>query len=246
MKNDEASLLVFITMIVVLFFLDVPFWAFILVIWPVLIIVLSYTSFRYSFRSSLKIEAIPTNKFQNRVSELEKAEAEIFQLGFHRIDRFYLEMSNDVITFVYKHADEPAYLCLYHFGKKQVCDIITFFDDDLSLTTCSDIGGGMTPRPANRLLQILEQASYSQLFDLHISGVEFLKRRGAVTVDVPVLSFRDSFMTSLKEFAGAARSTFLWPVKHIYWTATSRGRKHAGSIQEQHDRGRLKNFKFEI
>jgi hypothetical protein len=180
------------------------------------------------------------------VSELEKAEAEIFQLGFHRIDRFYLEMSNDVITFVYKHADEPAYLCLYHFGKKQVCDIITFFDDDLSLTTCSDIGGGMTPRPANRLLQILEQASYSQLFDLHISGVEFLKRRGAVTVDVPVLSFRDSFMTSLKEFAGAARSTFLWPVKHIYWTATSRGRKHAGSIQEQHDRGRLKNFKFEI
>jgi hypothetical protein len=53
-------------------------------------------------------------------------------------------------------------------------------------------------------------------------------------------------MTSLKEFACAARSTFLWPVKHIYWTATSRGRKHAGSIQEQHDRGRLKNFKFEI
>jgi hypothetical protein len=79
-----------------------------------------------------------------------------------------------------------------------------------------------------------------------MSGVDYLKRHGEVTADVPVLSFRDSFMTSLKEFAVAARGTFLWPVKHIYWTATSRGKKHAGSIEEQHSRGRLKNLKFEI
>ena len=246
MKNDEASLVAFISTIVVLFFLDVPFWAFILIIWPALIVVLSYTSFRYSFRPGLKIEAIPPDKFQNRVSELQNSEVEVFRLGFHRIDQFYLEMSNDVVTFVYKHADEPVYLCLYHFGKKRACDIVTFFKGDLSLTTCSDISGGMTPRPENRLLQILEQAPYSQLFDLHMSGVEFLKKQGSVTADVPVVSFRESFMISLKEFASAARNTFLWPVKHIYWTVTSHGKKYTRPIEEQHGRGRVANLKSEI
>ena len=236
MKNNKLHW-VTIPVIVACVMIKIPLWALLFVVWPALIIILTCLTFRYSFRSDLRIEPIPAEKYLDRVREIESAEWELHWLGFERTDQFYLDMATDVITYVYRHQQQPVYLCIYHFGVKKACDLVTYFKDDLTLTTCSHVDGGMSPRPKNKLLQIFEGASYAQLFETHNSAIEFMTRHGRVPVEMPSVSFRERFLNSIREFAEMARKTFLWPIKSIYWTVTKQGKKYARSIEEQYRLG---------
>lgn len=242
MKNSTAQWITVPVILAAIFVFDVPFWVLLILLCPLLLIALTYFQFNYSFRPDLKIEPIPLDKYESRMREIENSEWELDWLGFRRSDQFYLNMSSDVVTYVYKHDREPIYLCIYHFGVKKVCDLVSFFEDEITLTTCSNVEGGMTPRPANKLLQIFEGASYSQLLEAHRGSIEFLQECGARLVEMPTVSFRERFMTSIHETAEASRKLFLWPLNLIFRTITKYGARYARSIEEQYRNGMVQLF----
>lgn len=234
MKMWVWTVVVVLITILIINVLKVPLWMFVILGAPLLAIVLTYTSLMYSFRASLRLEPIPKKGYVARIEELDKEGEVINRLGFDRKDAFYLKTIPDSITYVFKHNIEPIYLCVYHLGAKKTCDIVSCFERDFTLTTCSSVDGGMIPRPPKKMLQIFEKLSYGELLDKHRMAQDFIESKGIKQIDIPSEEFREYFVKSIREFAEYARTFAFWPVRLIYWTVIKRGKIYLKSIEEQY------------
>ncbi len=217
---------------VVLAALDLPFLVAMALVWPVILVTFIYGSFRYSYRPSLTPQPIDTGRDAARVQGLNREAPAIEAIGFRLTDAFYLKTIPDVLTYAFVHETHPVVLCLYHFGPKMATDIVSWFAGDTTLTTCSRIEGGMSPRPAKHLLQIRPDASYQTLFDSHILGLDYLASRGLEEIAPPGQP-RDLLMKSLREYEQYIRSMLLWPLRLLWWTVTKHGKRYATLIEQQ-------------
>ncbi len=242
MKNWVWIAVTFAVTYVILSVFKIPFVLFLIVGMPVLLIIFTYASFTYSFRASLKPEPIPQKGYESRRNELEKEAASVVSLGFNKFDEFYLKMIPDSITYAFKQNPGPVYLCIYHLGAKKACDFVSFFENDIALTTAGRVDSGMAPRPAKRLLQIFENAPYQVLLQKHIEAQDFIKSKGIKQIDIRE-PFRNRFMWSLREFRRGVTQYSFWPLRLIYWTLAKRGKKYLKSIEEQHRAGMIAAFK---
>ncbi|MBV9210872.1 MAG: hypothetical protein JOZ52_09605 [Acidobacteria bacterium] len=221
--------------------LGLPFWAIMLLALPALGIAQMNLSNRYNGRASLEFEPVPETGYQARLDGLEMMRHYLFPLGFQKTDEFYLKTSCDVVTFLHQHESEPVYLCNYHFGKMVGTDLITHFENDITLTTCTLRSAGTAPRPPRNLLQVFENRPLEEVFDYHQHAIAFIKHQGLMPVRVSQLFFKARFMQSLREFYSQTRNVF-WPVKFMYWHFTHRGKLYAKPIQEQYLAGMIKIF----
>ena len=243
MKNWVWIVLVALISYLTIKIFKIPFFAFLIVGIPVLTIILTYVSFHYSFRPLLNPEPIPAKGYEPRIIELERDVPVLKQMGFDKIDSFYLKMIPDSIVYVFKKKEGPVYFCLYHLGTKKACDIVSYFEKNITLTTCNNVDGGMTPRPDNRLLQIFEKLSYIAFLERHQQAQEFIRGRGFKQTEAPSVTFREDFMKGIREFADYVKKISFWPLLLIIWTITKRGRIYLNkSIEEQYRSGMIKTL----
>jgi hypothetical protein len=221
--------------------LGLPFWVIIVLVMPALALAQMHAANRYSGRASLEFEPVPETGYQTRLDRLESAEQYLYPLGFQKTDEFYLRMACDVVTFIHQHESEPMYLCDYHFGQMVGVDLITHFENDITLTTSTLRSAGTVPRAPKNLLQIIEHRSPAEVLAYHQNAVNFIRQHGASPVYVPYPTFKDRFMRSIREFFNLSRS-LLWPVKFMYWHFTHRSKIHAKPIQEQYLAGMIRIF----
>lgn len=222
------------------FFLNVPLWMLIMIFIPTSIIGMIIYSSIYNFRKDLHFEQVDRVKFDERTRKLESDACKVLNMGFNKIDEFYLQLIPDSITYIFKHVSDPIYMNLYHMGPKIVPDVITLFDNDYSLTTGSTSDAGNIPRGEKELLQIFENASYETLCEEHRKSVEFLKSRNLNTREVSQPEFRDEFMKSLKETGERIMSYPVWPLLLLFWVVTVRGKIHQMSIEKQVESGKIR------
>lgn len=226
--------LVFVVTLLLAVMFKLPFWLFVVVVVPLLIIVFTYVSVSYSFRESLQPEEIPKRGFSSRAKALEVETKRMSPHGFDQIDAFYLRMIPDAVVSILKHKDEPIHFCLYHLGQKVTCDIVTRYAHGYALTTCNTVDGGMLPRPKRNLLQIITQVSYEDLYNVHKKGHLFLSSKGLSPFDIPREEFREYFMNRIHEQARFIRKIPLWPVHLVIWTIMRRGRTYQKEIEMQY------------
>lgn len=124
MKSWMWSGFVFIITLIIVIVFNIPFWIFLFLVIPLLIIAFTYGSFNYSFRESLKTQSIPSKGYASRVNDLDTETKKVNSIGFEKCDVFYLKMVPDSVVYVLKHKEDPVYLCLYHFGSKKTCDFL--------------------------------------------------------------------------------------------------------------------------
>lgn len=243
MKYGIWSFFVFILTALIIILLKIPLIIFIIFTAPLLLIVLTYTSFLYNFRESLQMEPIPERGYSSRTKELEKDQETIqYSLDFRKIDQFYLKTIPNSVTYVFKHKKEPIYFCIYHLGKKMACDFLTRYENDMYLTTSNVIDAGMTPRPDKYFLQIFPGKSYKDLYNEHQKSHLFLNNKGVRTFNMAEGEFRHYFMKSFFEQGAYIRKFFLWPIRLIFRTITQRGRVFCKPIIDQHAQGKIKIF----
>lgn len=242
MKSWMWSALVLVITFLIMYFFDIPLWLFVIVVIPLLVIALTYGSFSYSFRQSLRIEPIPNKGYTSRIRSLDIEKIKVDNLGFEKVDDFYLKMIPDTLIYVFKHKEEPVYLCLYHLGVKTTCDFVTRYGDGYSLTTCNNIDGGMTPRPEKSLLQIITKVTYTDMFGIHMKAHNFLLHKGLRTHDVAEEEFRRYFLQCLHSQATYVRKFMFWPILLVFWTITKRGRVYCEEIETQHKRGLVRLY----
>ena len=222
------------------FFLNVPFWMLLMIFVPTSIIGMIIYSSMYNFRKDLQFEPVDRVKFDERTRQLETDTCKVLNLGFNKIDEFYLQLIPDSITYVFKHVSEPVYMNLYHMGPKIVPDVITLFENGYYLTTGATPDAGNIPRENKEFLQIFENLSYENLYEEHRKSVEFLKSKNLNTREVSQPEFRDEFMKSLRVTGERIMSYPAWPLLLLFWVVTVRGKIHKMSIEKQVESGKIR------
>ncbi len=241
MKSWLLSLVVFIISVAIFWFTDMSLLVFLLIGGPLILILATYITTSYSFRDSLKPEAIPGRGYDSRIRELNADVEAMKELGFVLVDYFYLKIVPDALIYVFRHKEEPIYYCLYHFGGRRGLDIVTKYGDGFSLTTNNKTDAGLIPRPPRSFLQIFRnEEKYKNLLMYHRRAHRFLLQQRLWVHDFKPADFRHYFMESFREQATKVRSIFLWPVVLIFRMVTSAGRVYFGSIQDQYSAGKIK------
>jgi hypothetical protein len=222
--------------------LKISFFLFIVVLCPILIFILILGSTLYNFRESLKIEPIPQRGYRSRIRDLNGDLPVLETLEFEKIDEFYLKTIPNIITYVFKHKNDPIYLCQYHLGQKMASDYITRYRDEITLTTANTVDAGMTPRPDKNLLQIFPGRSFGDLLLEHQKSHQFLTENFTKAYDIPESEFRHYFMKSFHEQGAYMRKPLLWPFVLLVRTVTKYGKIYCKSVIDQLSDGRLKIY----
>jgi hypothetical protein len=241
MKIWMWSLFVMVVSGGLLWILDLPLVVSMFIIVPVLLYLFIYGSFMYSFRDSLKPELIPPSGYEKRILETENS-AKQLPHGFREIDRFYLKTIPDSTTFAFLNENEPVFFCIYHFGKKMGCDVVTLYENGFGLTTNNTVDGGMAPRREKDLIQIFPNAGYERLFQKHMDAHIFLIEKGLRPIYLHPDEFRHRFMQDYTAQGDYIRQFFLWPVILLFRTVLQYGRRYCLTIQEQFNKGQVKIF----
>ncbi len=233
------TIFVLVVTLLIATLLRIPFWLFFVVVIPLLVFVFTYGSVSYSFRESLHPQHIPERGYGSRVKALDVETKRISPHGFEKVDSFYLQMIPDAVIHVLKHKNEPIYLCFYHLGQRITSDFVTRYENDYTLTTCNNVDGGMMPRPAKHLLQIISGISYEELYAVHKKAHAFLGEKGLRALDVPREDFRSVLMKSIREQAARIRKIPLWPIRLVIWTLIKRGRMYQTEIETQYKKNTI-------
>jgi len=239
MKYGTWIVLVAALTFVIVFFLKPPILLFMGVGIPILTIVLTMAAFAFSFRKTLQYESVPERGNEDRIRALDAQSAEWERMGFTKCDGFFLKMIPDSITYVYKHRQVPAYGCVYHFGAKMSCDIITLLRGNRSLTTNNSRDAGNIPRPSAKMLQVFPGGSLGYLWEEHQRATAFVNGKGLAAVELPLADFRPYFFKDIQEFKDYVLGLPLWPVKLVYWVITRYGRNYCRRVEDQFRSGFL-------
>jgi hypothetical protein len=241
MRNWMWSLLVFVVTGVLIWVLNLSFVMTMVVLIPVLIYVFIFGSFMYSFRDSLKPQPIPARGYESRIRETEQKMGELSR-DFREIDRFYLKAIPDSTTVAFLHDHEPVFCCLYHFGKKMGCDVVTLYENDFGLTTNNSLDAGMTPRREKDLIQIFPRAGYQQLYEKHMAAHIFLIEKGLRPRYLHPQEFRHHFMQDYRAQGEYIRAYPFWPAMLLFRTVSQYGKKYCLPVPEQFEKGMMKIF----
>jgi hypothetical protein len=236
------SAFVFILTVAVMLVLKLNLLTFFLIGAPVLIIMLIYCFFVYSFRDSLQPEPVPSWGYNLRLTALDTQVEVLGNHGFRKFDQFYLKMIPDSVTYAFRHNKEPIFFCLYHFGKKMACDVVTVFDNDFALTTSNVVESGATPRAPKDFVQIFPGVSYYELVMQHEKSHRFLIDKGLKPVAINDGEFRFHFMKSLRDQAAYIRKINFWPAVLLLGTVSRRGKMYCKSIIDQYSAGTIKIY----
>ena len=240
MSNDKffiINLLVGFTVVALHFFFQVPFWIVFLVLIPIAVMAMVTWSAIYNFREDLQFEPVDREKYESRVRELEKDAVKLKEMGFEKIDEFYMKLNPDNITYIFKHNEYPVYFCVYQMGPKRVGDVVTIFTNDCGLTTGSLFDAGCIPRGEKEFLQIFENQPYERLFDEHLTSLSFLREKNLNPRELSASQFREEFMKSLKDTGDRIKSYPVWPFLLLFWVVSAHGRRYEGSIKSQLEKG---------
>ncbi|MGI9054165.1 MAG: hypothetical protein ACR2F2_00030 [Pyrinomonadaceae bacterium] len=213
-------------------FFGLPLWAF-LILPPANVYLQIFPSPQLTFRDSLQLKDIPPTGYEKRLVELNGFEKKLQNLGFEKFDEFYLQTSNDIVGYAYKHRELPIVLCNYHLETRLHCDLDTGFDNGFALTTCNAKFSSVSEiRPPNLLLQAFPDAGLEELFNRHIQSVRFLQSQGFNILNTPIYGFREKFIQEFLEI-GKKMKSLAAPVKILYLMYFGNKNKFTKTIQEQ-------------
>lgn len=232
---------VFVVTAFLLWHLNLSFMVTMGVLIPVLIYLFIFGSFQYSFRESLRPQPIPGRGYGQRVRETQE-KMKGLPPDFREIDRFYLKAIPDSTIFAFLHDHEPVFFCLYHFGKKMGCDVVSLYENGFGLTTNHSLDAGMAPRRNKDLLQIFPGAGYRELFEKHMEAHILLIEKGLRPLYLHPEEFRHHFMRDYRSQGDYIKTFPFWPAQLLLRTVTRYGNKYCFSVQHQMESGNIRIF----
>lgn len=136
------------------------------------------------------------------------------------------------------HTERPTFLCKYTLASqgKTKCtyDIVTKFDDEVSLTTGCTKDGQMHPRPKCFYMQSFSDFNLDSLWRKHIQMENYLMDQGGASLIGQNLDFETYFTESIRKHADFIQSIPLWYLRSVWWFLVRRHIWHDRTIEKQH------------
>ena len=114
-----------------------------------------------------------------------------------------------------------------------VCEFITEFSDENSLTTTMTRAAFVFPRPFGSFIQSFPGAKPEELWRLHLEGEDYLTSKLAIRVEACQLPFLESFKRGVIQNLSHVTSIRFWFIRGIYWFLVKRFLLHNRPISNQ-------------
>ena len=157
--------------------------------------------------------------------------------GFEWLGGYLIEAGNRIFIGAWQHAEQSVYFCVYCHSLGTAFDLVTYFCDDVTLTTGSSKDGQMLPPHPGAFMQTFPGKSPEELWDRHLLAEAFLSSQMSVTAKPEDRPFDQVFTEAAHRQVAYVRSIPLWPLRAIYWYLVRRSRLAGKSIQDQHEAG---------
>jgi len=199
-----------------------------------------YWMFELVMQASLRPPVpVPEEGLEERIAALAEKDVQWRSLGFRPIDSYLLIAGEPILCYAYQYESRSVWLILSHYPNKIKCELTTYFEPGLSLTTSSSGGSAFWPRPSWGLLQVLENTVSEQLLKEHLRAISLLTDKGFVLQEAPAEDFHELYHREMRHMTEYIRAIPLWPVLVFFRLLLKAGRKYQRSIAEQHRRGEI-------
>ncbi len=240
MDDKLIFIISFITSFVIFFLagkLGIPLWAIIFLALPLLLVFYTAVSFIKNTSAGLKLKEVAEKPFKKRIDKTLKDMEILEPLGFILEEQKLLEVVPATLVFFFKHSETPVYLWIYDTGEKRSFEMITFFENEKILVTSKTTESGDLPPDPAVFLQIINNAGFTKIFELHKNAMDFLQKHGFKPVKLSTQKIREKFLNIQLETGKRIRKIKLWPFKIIYWPLARTGKKYTHTIEEQEEMG---------
>jgi hypothetical protein len=113
-------------------------------------------------------------------------------------------------------------------------DIVTVFNEEQNLTSCSHGDAFVFPRPEGSYLQSKPGETLDALMAYHLEGEEFLVEHFKITKSGLQRPFLEYLNVGLKEQVALIRSIPFWPFRAVYWYFVRRKMMANRSVRQQY------------
>jgi hypothetical protein len=114
-----------------------------------------------------------------------------------------------------------------------VCEFVTLFSEEASLTTTTTRAAFVFPRPFGSFLQSFPKAKAADLWRAHRQGEEHLISNFGICAKAYQLPLLDGFKRDIIRNLSYVTSLRMWVVRGIYWYSVKRFLLHNRPIWEQ-------------
>jgi hypothetical protein len=128
---------------------------------------------------------------------------------------------------------DPPLRFFYLSRQGTVCEFITTFSDEISLTTTTTRAAFVFPRPFGSFLQSFPKAKPHDLWRAHLQGEDYLTSKLEVRVEECQLPFLDGFKRDVIRKLSYVTSRRWWFVRGVYWYLIKRFLLHNRPIWNQ-------------
>jgi hypothetical protein len=118
-------------------------------------------------------------------------------------------------------------------GEATICEFITAFSDEISLTTTTTRAAFVYPRPYGSFLQSFPTATPENLWRAHLAGEDYLTSQLSITTEECRLPFLEAFQRGIVRGLLHVTSIRLWFLRAIYWFLIKRFLLHNRPIWSQ-------------
>ena len=155
----------------------------------------------------LVLEPVPRSSVHRKLAALD---GQMRALGFRPTgDPLRVKISPSAILLGYVHATEPVYATAFraeHVRPRASFDFVSIFEEDRGgLTTNAEADGAVLPAGPGSLRQVFPKGTPEELFQRHLDGLAFLRKRGIRCRTVNEHRFEKDFIASI----GRQREMFL-------------------------------------
>lgn len=176
------------------------------------------------------------------------------QNGFRFDGNFYMPLSaTETFISLWRHSQDPGFFCDYlsrprrpknndkpDAAAKRVFDLVTVFENDRGLTTSNTKDGQLLPPAPGNYKQTFSTDDLDDLYQRHQQAVEYLVNTGGAGLGACDKPAEQVLLDSIRETTQYIRSLPLWPIRGIYWYLVRQKLRHNLSIQQQHEKGKIK------
>ena len=149
---------------------------------------------------------------------------------------YYILQANVFIA-AWQRKDRPTFFCYYIVQHKKLSDLVTMFDNGISLTTGSSSDGQFFPLPDEKYMQSFSKLRFDALWDHHVAMENYLIDEGGAELVVQELEFQESILKALDHQMEYVRSLPLWPLRGFWWYTVRKFRRHNLTILQQCEKG---------
>ena len=191
-----------------------------------------YLSVRAMSDPDLALEPVDRDDHEHPFAAFDDYHDWAAEQGFKWIGAYVLRGVTDIYVGAWRHPTQSLYFCVYMAQGNMFTDLVTIFDDEHGLTTCSSADTLTLPQPPGAYRQVFTDLTIDEQYQRHLEAEVLLTERLRMQPQPISEPFERVVIDAIHRQMAYVKSLPGWPIRGVWWYLT-RLRKINRSVEDQ-------------